>query len=666
MVTLRALVLVSLLPGAVVSLRPVAPTVSAAPRIPTRQLDGDTALRTPSGATFMASRGWFVTERKAALILEDPDRALTMAIVEQPGADAAAAVASAWKHVEPGFARRAKRTTRPPPRDGWDEIAETEYESTTQEARAVKATARRKDGTWYVVLLDGSRAALDRRDAQVAIALSSFKAPGMQEESWRGRTPLVLDGTRRKALDAFVEEARQKAKVPGVAIAVAQGGRIVHEKSFGVRALGRPERVTPGTRFMIGSITKSLTSLLMARLVDEGRFTWETPVKQILPWFELADAEATRKLTVRHTVCACTGIPRQDIEIFFGYAGVTPEGQIADMKSMNPTTGLGETFQYSNTMVSAGGYVAAHALHPRLSLGAAYDRAMKERVFRLVGMRTATLDLAAVKRAGHAAPHGLTLKGEYTAVPLSVEDWVRPIRPAGGVWSSVRDMARYLLLELATGATPEGRRVVSTANMLARREPQVKVNDKVAYALALYVEGDHGLKVVAHPGGTLGFTSLMFFLPDHDLGAVILTNAAGGTALVDAVRQRLLELLFDGKEAARLGLEFALREREETRAKEMAKIEVEPDRVWLTRFLGTYRNARLGTIALRFDGKRAVLDAGEWISAVGRKKEDDGTFKIVLLDPPWASFELLAVDRDGRRRLSLETAQQEYVFEPVE
>jgi len=122
-----------------------------------------------------------------------------------------------------------------------------------------------------------------------------------------------------------------------------------------VRSLDRPEPVTLQTRFMIGSVTKALTTFLMARLMDQKRLSWSTPIVDLLKGFALADPEITQRLQMRHTASASTGMPRQDYEFIFRYSGITPEEPMAQMKAMRPTTGFGETFQYSNLLVAAGG-----------------------------------------------------------------------------------------------------------------------------------------------------------------------------------------------------------------------------------------------------------------------------------------------------------------------
>ena len=428
-----------------------------------------------------------------------------------------------------------------------------------------------------------------------------------------------------------------------------------------MRAAGKKEPVTPDTLFMIGSITKSLTTLMMATAVDAGKMSWDTPVTELYPSFALGDADVTKKLTMQYTVCACTGLPRQDMEFFFGYSRATPESRIAQMRTMKPTTGFGETFQYSNSLVSAGGYIAAHALYPDKPIGPAFDLAMKTKVFDALGMKSTTLDNGAAARGNHALPHGSTLDLDFAPVPVKTEDWIPPIRPAGGAWSSVHDMARYLMVELGKGKTPEGKQVVSEANLTRRYQPMVKAGNKAAYGLGLVIDDRKGVKIIGHNGGTLGFTTLMVFLPEQDTGLVFFTNV-GGEVISEAVQRRLIELLFDARPEAAQNLEYALKERAGMHATEMAKLERLPKKEWVDKVARIYENEALGRVTVAWQGGRPVFDAGEWKSGFGVSKESDGTEKIVLVDPPYGGFDFLPGTQGDKRTLTLETAQQKYVF----
>ena len=641
-----------------VLLAPHAPAAWAEP-VP---LGSDSTVTLPSGSAFNAPKGWYVSDLQGGVLLQDPDRQLRVAFLERADSSGTAAIAHAWKQLQPDFSRTIRQTVTPPARDGWEEIVQNVYETTTQEARTIIGLARRKGATWHVNLFEGPDATVEKRAAQANTAILTWKPKGLEEESFAGRKAHALDPARLKTLEEFIEDARVKTKTPGAAIAIVQDGRVVYEKGFGVRKLGAKDPVTPRTLFMIGSMTKSLTTLMMAKLVDEGRFQWDTPVVKIDPEFKLGDPDVTPKLTMRHTVCACTGLPRQDMEFLFQYAGTTPEMRVASMARMKPTTGFGETFQYSNTMVSTGGYIAAHAAEGKGPMGPAYDRVMQSRVFDPLGMKATTFDPAVAARGEHATPHGRTLQGDFRPIRIEDEAGVISVRPAGAAWSNVEDLSRYVQTELSGGIAPGGARAVSSENLLARRAPQVRMSDKMSYGLGLMIQDDHGVQVVQHGGNNLGYTADMYFLPEHGVGVALLTNGQGANLFTGVVRRRLMELLFDGQDEAAQTLTFGVAQQEKSVKKLLEEVVFVPQRAWVTKWTGRYANADLGDVTLRAGGKEAVLDAGEWKCTVGERKQPDGTSTLMLTSPPLAGLELIPAENGGKPTLTLRTMQQEYVF----
>jgi CubicO group peptidase (beta-lactamase class C family) len=218
---------------------------------------------------------------------------------------------------------------------------------------------------------------------------------------------------------------------------------VVFAGGFGVRELGKLTPIDADTLFMIASNTKALTTLMLARLVDKRKFAWTTPVTQLLPSFKLGDADTTRQVLVKHLICACTGMPRQDLEWLFNSKGASPESVIKQLATMQPTSKFGELFQYSNLMAAAAGFVGGHTLHPNDEFGAAYEATMKGEVFEPLGMHATTFDFGHALRGNHAAPHSLDVDGNTEIASMDINDSIRPARPAGGAWSSVYDMLRY-------------------------------------------------------------------------------------------------------------------------------------------------------------------------------------------------------------------------------
>jgi CubicO group peptidase (beta-lactamase class C family) len=644
------------------------PTMSSEEFSKEKKLDQDTLLKSPSGTTFTAPKGWTVRFVNGIWEFQDPDRELVLRLLENQTGEFVDVVEKAWKKIQPGFSREVKEILRFPGRDGWDEAAMSTYKTTTAEKRVVGARGRRKGGAWWFRLIDGNLAAVDRRWAQIELVLTSLKVPGVEPESFAGKKANRLDATRQQALERFTEDARVLSRVPGAAVAIVQDGKVVYEKGFGVREKGGREPVTPLSLFEMGSIGKQFTTLMMARLVDKGVFDWETPVLKLMPSFKLGDEEMTKKLVLRHTVSASTGLPRQDMEFLFQFKGVTPEEALNRLAAMKPTTGFGEVFQYSNSMVMAGGFIAAHAARPSLPIGDAFDQTMQEEVFDPLGMSDTTMDKSAVEKKEHCTPHAMDLPGKVFPIPLEIEtEMVRTVRPAGGIWSNLRDMERLLLMETSNGLNPDGGRFVSEKNLLKRREPQVKVNDKTSYGLGLFVEENCGVRVVHHSGGSFGFITHFAFLPEYGVGAVIVTNVCSEQAcfFFEQVFRRIMELLFNGKEKAANDLALVVGEWEKKQKADAAKVELKPDKEWLKKLVGDYYNESLGRIVIRLKEDDAVLTTSGWDTKLGRKIEEDGTVKVPFLSPPVADLELILGEENGRPTLMVEMPQQKYVFKQV-
>lgn len=440
--------------------------------------------------------------------------------------------------------------------------------------------------------------------------------------------PLPLTGERLAAFTTFVATALADTGVPGAAVAVVQDGEVVCLQGFGVRELGRPAPVTTDTLLRIGSVTKSFSSLLAATLVDAGRLDWDTPLVELLPAFAVDDPELTPRLTVRDAFCACTGLPRRDLEFMLNARTLTPEMAIEGMVRLPLTAPFGETFQYSNQMVAAGGFAAgvADGGSPH-DLGHAYAIALRERVLNPIGMPRSTLDLSEVVRGNnYATPHAEDISGALHPLPLLEDDlWMIPVAPAGGLWSSAQEMARYVQTALNHGLSLDGGRVVSAASLERTWQPGVlfpTVPDAppalatgVGYGLGWGVGAYGGQRLINHSGATLGFSSLVTFLPDAGFGLVILTNSTGvAPRFNNAVQMRLLELLFD-QPATGERLTTFLAAAEQQRAALLDQLgEVDPEVV--APFLGHYANAELGDLTLAVRDGELIVTVGGFQSAL--------------------------------------------------
>lgn len=623
----------------------------------------DTPRATSAGATFTLPAGWTMTTTGALTLLGMPETDSHVAIVDLKAKDADAAVAAAWAAYQPGFKRALRVALPQAARNGWQERKTYDYETSPNERVVVQVLAWRAGDAWTVVIIDGSEPTVEKRSAPLGLALQSLRPKGYSRELFSGKKAHPLDETRLAILKEFVASGMKMLDTPGVGLAFIDGGKTVWAGGLGVKELGKPDLVGPNTLFIAASNTKALTTLLLAELVDEGKIRWDQPVTELLPTFKLGDEATTKQVLVKHLICACTGMPRQDLEWLFEYQNETPVSAMRLLGTMQPTSGFGEVFQYSNLMAAAAGYIGGTTAMPGAEWGTAYDEAMRTKVFEPLGMATTTFDFARAVRGDVAQPHGEDLDGKLTRARMDLNYSVYPVRPAGGVWTSPRELAKYVEMELAKGMLPNGKRLVSEKNLLARYTPNVIVGEDVTYGMALMVDTRYGIPVVRHGGDLAGYHSDMIWLPDHGVGVVILTNADAGVLIRGPLLRRLLEVLFDGKPEAEEMLKVATARRKASIAKERERLVLPADPDAVARLAPHYVSTALGEVNVLKEGTATLFDVGEWKSAVASRKNDDGTISFITIDPTLEGFEFVVADKDGARRLIIRDAQHEYVFQ---
>jgi CubicO group peptidase (beta-lactamase class C family) len=644
-----------------VAATPAPSTPPAAPATTPVMLTANAPEATPAGATFTAPAGWsFVVDGPAAK-LTGPEPDLHVAVVDSTSATPDDAVAAAWRTVHPGFKWALKLASTQPGRHGWEEKREYEYEVSPDEKLVVFASARRKSTRWTVVLLKCGNASFEKRIADIERVADTLQPAGYTRESFAGKTPHKLDAALTKQIVDSVEKMRQEAGIPGVGLALVQDGKVVYEGGLGVREMGKADKVDAHTKFIIASNTKALTTLLLAKLVDEGKLSWETPVTQLYPEFKLGDAETTRQVLVKHLICACTGMPRQDFEWLFNFEKQTPRSQVDLLGNIHPTTKFGETFQYSNSMASAAGFIAGHVLDPKKELGAAYDDAMRSRVLGPLGMTETTFDYATALRENHATSHEYDVDGKLALALMDLNRAAISLRPAGEAWSTAHDMAKYVSMELAKGTLPGGKRYVSEDALLARRKPQVRIGEFTTYGMGLEVNDEWGVPFVHHGGDLIGFHSDMFWIPGANVGGVILTNGPGWL-IRGALIRKTMEVLYDGRPEAEDDAASGVAQFKAEIASERPRLTIPPDPSLVAGLAKHYANASLGDIVVTTEGTTCTFRFGGWKTPVATRKNDDGTLSIVTIAPGVDGIPFIVEKRDGKRVLVVRDMQHEYAF----
>lgn len=330
---------------------------------------------------------------------------------------------------------------------------------------------------------------------------------------------------RARDLDAYAARAAREWRAPGLAIAVVKDGRVVFAKGYGVRELGGAAPVDTQTLFAIGSTTKAMTAMALAMLVDEGKVAWDDPVAKYLPDFQLYDPYVTRELTVRDLLTHRAGLPNAD---YLWYGVDNPSDEILRrMRLVRPAYSLRSGFIYQNVMYAVAGRVVAAAS------GMPWADFLRTRIFTPLGMTRTVASLAEASRALNvAAPHYL-LDDTVRVISNAAVD---AVAPAGAVWSSVADMAKWMRFVLDSGRV-DGRVLVKPATFAEVVHPQTMVPASEFYPTARlthphwqtygfgwFQQDYNGRKLDFHTGSIDGMVAIVGLLLDERAGVYVLSN----------------------------------------------------------------------------------------------------------------------------------------------
>lgn len=358
-------------------------------------------------------------------------------------------------------------------------------------------------------------------------------------------SPVVLSQAQFADLDAYIDSALLRFGGSGAAVGIVQNGEIVYLKGFGVTELGGSRPVTPDTQFMIASIVKSMTALMIGTLVEEGVVEWDTPVRDVLPSFMLSDVAATESVTLGDLLSMRSGLPVFDAPWLF--TSMSPE-QIIEALAHIPLAGQpGDTYRYSNLGYSSAGFISAIAAGGTHGddLYETYIQLMQDRVFAPIGMNRTTLDFfAPISTENRAAPIGIDLvTGDFDPIPFDLQQGAFTTTPSGAGWSTAEDLANYLMMLMNGGVTTDGTRIISDALLEEMWQPQIRISDDESFGLGWTVSDYHGLRSISYSGGLSGYASRIQFLPEADLGVVVLNNR-GLSFLGPTVANYVYELVF--------------------------------------------------------------------------------------------------------------------------
>ncbi len=332
-------------------------------------------------------------------------------------------------------------------------------------------------------------------------------------------------------LNRSIEQVRQQWQVPGLAVGIVLNDQVLLSKGYGMRRAGASDPVDGDTLFAIASNSKAFTAAALAILVDEGKIGWDDHVYQHLPWFRLKDDAATRDIRIRDLLCHRSGLGTFSGDLLWWGTSYTPREVLERAAKLEPASAFRAEYGYSNLMFLAAGQVIEEVS------GQSWCEFIGQRILQPLEMNRSVCSVRdLIAKENFATPHKTVTNDSQ---PIAWVNW-DAMAAAGGIISSSNDMAKWMKVQLNSGAITSDNRLFSELNGWEMWQPHtpMKVSKAASsrnpythfrsYGLGWSLNDLQGRKVVGHGGGYDGMYSKVLMIPDEKLGVVVLTNSMTG------------------------------------------------------------------------------------------------------------------------------------------
>lgn len=365
-----------------------------------------------------------------------------------------------------------------------------------------------------------------------------------------------------KRVAELAESTLQSTGVPGIGIVIVDQDRVLYKQGFGVRATGKPEPIDADTVFQVASMSKPITSSVLATLVGQGKIDWDDRVIDHDSGFRMDDPYVTRELRLRDLLCHRSGLPDHSGDLLedLGFDRVKILHQL---RYQPPGSSFRTQFAYTNFGFSEAGYAVC-------AEGESWADLAEQTLFEPAGMKNTSYRFADYERAANRALLHVPIDGQNSLTKGPGKWTARYTRqpdaqaPAGGVSTTLNDLARWLRLEIS-GGTLDGRQLIAPEALAETHTPQIVTSFSTdqgrlsSYGLGWIVGIERaGTVTWKHSGEfSLGVRTEVALLPSQGLGIAVLSNAAP-SGVPEGLIESFIDLVVIGK-LERDWVEFANR-----------------------------------------------------------------------------------------------------------
>ena len=338
-------------------------------------------------------------------------------------------------------------------------------------------------------------------------------------------TQNAIDVTQKLAgFDAFMEKTLKDWNAPGIGVGVVVGDKLVFAKGYGYRDCEKKLPLTAQTMFTIASNTKLFTAVAAGMLVEEGKLTWDRPIKESVPTIEFYDSYLNNTVTLRDMLAHRTGITRHD-SIWYKSDYSTKE-LFERLKYLEPKESPRQIFLYNNMMYAGAG----HAIE--LQSGKTWAEFVRERILQPLGMNSTVFSIADMLKQPDVGVPFTERRDSFELYKIPYYEEQQGVAPAGAIISNIEDMSHWLIALMNSGQY-NGKQVLPAKVLAATLEPAIALPNAAgqtrgwwevlnqAYGMGRWTASYRGHLIAFHGGDLPGFHSQISFMPNEHIGVIV-------------------------------------------------------------------------------------------------------------------------------------------------
>ncbi len=335
-------------------------------------------------------------------------------------------------------------------------------------------------------------------------------------------------------IDSLTEKVLKTFDVPGIAVAVVKDGKVIHAKGYGVQSLKTMKKVDENTLFGVASNSKAFTSAALGMLVDEGKLKWDDRVTDYIPEFKLYNPYVTEEFNIKDLLThrSGLGLGAGDLMMFPDGSDFTKKDIIHNLRYLKQVSSFRSKYDYDNNL-----YIVAGEIVAKIS-GMSWEDFIEKRIMQPLQMTASAASVSRlINRNNAISPHA-PVNGKVEAINI---DWSETANAAGGIWSNVTDMSKWIIMQMNNGKYGDGlskqlfsekaqNEMWAAQTILPARTTAPYQTHFSAYGLGWGLSDVKGYKQVTHTGGLAGIVTQVVLFPELKLGILVFTNQQVGAA----------------------------------------------------------------------------------------------------------------------------------------